>query len=466
MRTSQQIRDLQRRANAVVDDMEMANARATADARLFTPAEEAAWQRDENELRNIKRQVDLLKISEQQEGTMARPAEHPLFQSSLAMPDRSRGTKFSGQGFTRFIGALALAKGNLPQAVEIAQRWTDMPEIANVLRAAVRLGSTSDEFWLGKAATAPGTTVDPTWASPLAAYQTLADEFIGLLRPATIVGRLALSPVPFNIKVPRQTAGATAGWVGEGLSKPVSSLAFDLVTVPFAKVAVICVITQELARFSTPAAEALVRDDLIRAIAQFLDQQFIDPAIAPAVGLRPGSITNGVTPIPSSGGTVGAVTTDLNAALLALMTATQGDISRAAWIMSPVAALYLATLRTAQDVFAFPGMSLGGTPGSLGPTPNLLGIPVVVSGNVAVSGGKTNIILVEQSQILLADDGQVLVDTSTEASLQMDSAPATPPTPLVSLWQQNMLGIKAERFIYWLRRRAGVVQLISGFPGP
>ena len=46
----------------------------------------------------------------------------------------------------------------------------------------------------------------------------------------------------------------------------------------------------------------------------------------------------------------------------------------------------------------------------------------------------------------------------------MDSAPATPPTPLVSLWQQNMLGIKAERFIYWLRRRDGVVQVISGFP--
>jgi hypothetical protein len=46
----------------------------------------------------------------------------------------------------------------------------------------------------------------------------------------------------------------------------------------------------------------------------------------------------------------------------------------------------------------------------------------------------------------------------------MDTAPATPPAPLVSLFQQDLLAIKAERFIYWLPRRDGVVQMISGFP--
>jgi hypothetical protein len=44
----------------------------------------------------------------------------------------------------------------------------------------------------------------------------------------------------------------------------------------------------------------------------------------------------------------------------------------------------------------------------------------------------------------------------------MDSAPATPPTPLVSLWQQNLLALKAERYIWWQRRRAPAVQVISG----
>lgn len=191
-----------------------------------------------------------------------------------------------------------------------------------------------------------------------------------------------------------------------------------------------------------------MRNDLVASIAQFTDEQFINPAVAAAANLRPGSITNGAPVIPSTGKTVAAVMDDLQAALLALMNATAGSVTAATWIMSPTAALFLATLRTAQDVFAFPGMSLGGAPGALGPTPTLLGLPVVVSANVPLAAGLSDIVLLDQPQLLLADDGQTLVDTSSEASVQMNDAPATPPTPFVSFWQQNLLGIKAERFIY------------------
>jgi hypothetical protein len=63
---------------------------------------------------------------------------------------------------------------------------------------------------------------------------------------------------------------------------------------------------------------------------------------------------------------------------------------------------------------------------------------------------------------LLADDGQATIDASTEASLQMDSAPATPATTTVSLWQSNMIGIRAERFITWLKARAAAAQYVNG----
>jgi len=66
---------------------------------------------------------------------------------------------------------------------------------------------------------------------------------------------------------------------------------------------------------------------------------------------------------------------------------------------------------------------------------------------------------------MLADDGSVTIDMSREASLQMDSAPTDPPTAatvLVSLWQQNLVAIKAERFINWLKRRPQAVGWISG----
>ena len=48
------------------------------------------------------------------------------------------------------------------------------------------------------------------------------------------------------------------------------------------------------------------------------------------------------------------------------------------------------------------------------------------------------------------------IDASQEASLQMDSAPASPAdatTVYVSLWQTNTVGLRAERFVNWKRRR-------------
>lgn len=462
MKFAKQIAGLRTKRNAHLDAMTALAGLAANDDRLFTPEEQTAFDRDQAEVRDIDGQLIKLEEAEQQLARTARPAPSPLIDNDTG--NVVRFAPFKAQAFTRYVGALALSRGNLSVAAEMAKRWdNETPEVSRILRAAMGIGTTNGPEWLGRAAVAVGTTTDPTWAAPLIEYQRMIADFIELLRPETILGRLTgYRSVPFNIKIPRQTAGATANWVGEGLSKPVSKLAFDDVTMPWAKVAVIVVITQELARFSTPSAEQLVRDDLIASIAQFLDSQLIDPAVAAVPGLKPASITNGVVPIPASPGNVGGITTDLSTAMLAMTNALQA-VGRPVWIMSPAAAMYLATLRTAQDIFAFPSMANA----AQGPNMtglSLMGIPVIVSGNVPVTGGDSNIILLDQSQLMVADDGQATIDTSTEASLQADSAPATPPTPLISLWQQNLLGIKAERYIYWMIRRAGAVQMISGFP--
>jgi hypothetical protein len=108
----------------------------------------------------------------------------------------------------------------------------------------------------------------------------------------------------------------------------------------------------------------------------------------------------------------------------------------------------------------FPGVNANGG--------NLLGIPVVASENVpSTTGSPTEgypIILAAASEILLADDGQVTLDASREASLQMETAPDSPSTAstiMTSLWQQNMIAIKAERFINWTKRRSTAVSYLS-----
>ena len=45
----------------------------------------------------------------------------------------------------------------------------------------------------------------------------------------------------------------------------------------------------------------------------------------------------------------------------------------------------------------------------------------------------------------------------------MDNAPTMPTaaTVMISLWQNNLIGIRAERYINWAKRRAGAVAYID-----
>jgi hypothetical protein len=211
--------------------------------------------------------------------------------------------------------------------------------------------------------------------------------------------------------------------------------------------AVIVVITDELARFSDPSAGLLVRDDLVAAIAQFADQQLTDPAVAVSANLHPASITNGVAPVVAASGSVA----DINAALTTMigqLAAANMPFTSPRWLMNPTTRIALGNMRTVQEVYAFPEMQMG----------NLKDYTVIESNSIPVS----TVILVECSQVPYASDPVVDIEASQEASLQLDSAPATPPNPVVSLWQQNMLGIRAEQYQYWTKRDDGCVAVGTG----
>ena len=362
-----------------------------------------------------------------------------------------------GVRFTRFALAMAKAKGNVMQAHEIAKHaYKDTPEVVNALGAAVAIGSTRD--LVEKAAVAIGTTSDAAWASPLVAYQEMSAEFIELLRPATILGRMAaLRRVPFMMRAARQLTGTAGAFVGEGAPKPVGRQTYDNVNLGFAKAAVIVVMSDELVRFSNPQAEMLARDDMIAGIATYLDRRFIDASFAGVANVSPAAITNGVAPIVSSGTTLAAIDTDV-ASAMAMFTASDLDPATAVWVMSPATALRLSMKRTTQDEPAFPGLSMQGG--------SWYGLPVIVSSAMPVSGSPAarQIALVTQNEVFLADDGAVSIDMSQEASVQMDDAPTAGAQSLVSLWQNNLLGIRAERYINWAARRPGKlgIALITG----
>jgi HK97 family phage major capsid protein/HK97 family phage prohead protease len=348
-----------------------------------------------------------------------------------------------GIEFARFVMCLASAKGNLPQAYEIAKsRFANSPELHTVLKSAV----------------AAGTTTDATWAAPLVEYNNFVGDFVEFLRPQTIIGKFgvggipSLRAVPFNVHIKGQTSGGAGYWVGQGAPKPLTKFDFNDTYLGWAKVANIAVLSEDLVRFSNPSAEALVRDSLAGALVARLDIDFVDPAKAAVTNVSPASITNGLTAIVSSGNDADAVRTDVSA-VMATFIAAKITPAQGVWLMSSTTALALSQMRNALGQKEFPDITmLGGS---------FEGLPVIVSGYLddlaTVDGGI--VVLVNASDIWLADDGQVVVDASREASLQMDTAPGS--GAFTSMFQTNQVAIRAERWINWAKRRNAAAALLS-----
>lgn len=200
-----------------------------------------------------------------------------------------------------------------------------------------------------------------------------------------------------------------------------------------------------------------VRADSLSHILSLPDIDHFLPAVAanPAAN-SPASVTNGATSLPSSGATVDAIESDLTKMLQSLQSAGVG-LSGSYWIMSERSRISLLTLRTTSgDQLAFP---------SVGASNSLFGYPIVASDSVPLtdpgdgSTPTTLIALIQPSSILLASDDNVVVDASREASVALDD---TGNGTLVSLWQQNLVGLRAEMFITWQPARAGGVVTLTG----
>jgi HK97 family phage major capsid protein len=376
---------------------------------------------------------------EQMHKAQAAPVVSPLSTKGISpyshvsvLPNVEPGIKMA-----RFVIARIAARYEGTDAVTYAEkRWNDStPEVALALKAAV----------------AAGTTTDATWAKPLV-NPAVTSDFLPLLRAATILGKIeGLRKVPFNVNVPAQTAGGVVSWVGELKPKPVSAMAFAMENIAFNKVAAIVVLSQELVRFSNPSAEAVVRDSLVKDIAKYLDEQFINPAVAAVAGVNPASITNGA---PTA-----AATTNPLADILGLINhfATNNiPVDGLTFLLSPANALALSFRTNLDGSPEFPGIGInGGT---------YKGLQFITSNTLT-----TNVVALAPQYILFADDGGVTIDASTEASLQMDSAPVSPvvdTTVLVSMFQMNAVALRAERYISWKRVGTNTVKYLTATAWP
>ncbi|QOW49259.1 phage major capsid protein [Acinetobacter sp. YH12138] len=128
-------------------------------------------------------------------------------------------------------------------ASDLLKSW-NAPEIVQNVAKAVAGTTSSDEY------------------SALIQTQNLVNDFMDVMRPQTIIGRIkGFREVPFNITVPTKTSGSIVNWVGEGKKKPVTNLVIGKTSLSFAKIAGIVPFSDELALYTTNFTEPLSYQD-------------------------------------------------------------------------------------------------------------------------------------------------------------------------------------------------------------
>lgn len=445
---SEQITAYEQKRAALVAANEAIMTKSTEEGATLDAEQEEAFDNNDEDIKAIDKHLDRLRRMEKSAAASAKPVvgksakegSDSRIGAPIILEKGDKDEKFEGQNFTRMVIAKTLARlegigYGLDQA---AKRWGQTnPQLVQVIRTAVAGGGSGSGEWGAELVTADG---------------RYTGDFIDYLYSRTIFDKLPLREVPANVTIKGQDGAASAFWVGESKSIPVSKPDFMNVSLSPLKVAALAVVSKELLRDSTPAAEQLVRDALVEASSQKVDQTFLGTAAASS-GVSPAGILNGLSAGSSAGADVDGLIADIKALYAGFITA--NNASGLYYVTTESLAKSIGLMQNALGQDAFPGITAsGGT---------LKGDPLIGGGNV----GSGDLILLKPSDIYKIGDRGVEVSLSTEAAIQMDSAPdgasdtPTANASVVSMFQTESVALKVVRPLNFAKRRASAVAYIG-----
>jgi hypothetical protein len=448
----EQIAALEARRAATVAKMEEIQDRVTDEGRTKDADEREQVKEFKADIKAIDDELTDLRDLEKMARASAKPIgeikdadDASASRGGMRIELKSQPVLKPGVEFARIAKVRAVSKLANERPLDVAQQM---------------YGENSNVFGHIKATVSAGTNASGNWASALTGDESTAfADFAEYLRPMTILGKFgsngvpALRTVPFRQRLITQSGGGAAYWTGEAKPKGLTSFNFTSTTLEPLKVASIAVLSMENVRDSSPASDVIVRDQLAAAVADRIDTDFIDPTNSGSANVKPASITNGAQAIAAETFTdADEVRLDIRSVMQYFIDANNPP-SSGVWIMSSGNALALSLLVNGLGQAEFPGIGMaGGT---------FAGMPVITSEYIG-----SYVALVNASDIYLGDEGGISVDMSTEASLEMLDSGFTqnPPTgaSLVSLWQNNLVGLRAERTLNWARRRSSAVVYLTG----
>jgi len=282
-----------------------------------------------------------------------------------------------------------------------------------------------------RGAVALGATTDP---GALGILQNLAQAYLGSVGLFSGFQQIwdaggTFLKVPLRSRVVSVTAAGSGHVVSEIHAKPITKLDLKADQTKYFKSVGIVALSNEVWRSISSAAANLISDELGRAVGYASDQAFIDVL----------TDSTGAPSTPSSGASAAAFVSDLQSARAQIH---YGSTSKLFLIVPP--GFYSRHLALMRDS--------GGW---------ILTNDVIQDISVVQSDVLTDTaILLDSTQIAAANEMTAVV-TSDTADLQLDDNP-TSGLHLTSLFMENMIAAKAERFISCEVLRDDALCLLTG----
>lgn len=446
MNISETIRAFEIKRLAAADRQKAIMQAASNDGRTLEDEEESEYDALTTELEAVDKHLVRLHAMEAAEAATAQPVKKAAgsrVSPAIIVRKQDVDDAFPGQSFTRRCIAKAIAhiENHERPAWQIAnERWGKTnPTLVAVMKAGIAGGGSGSGEW---------------GAELVSADNRFTGDFITLLQSTTVFDKIGLFQVPANVTIKGQDGTATANWVGESKSIPVSAQDYSTVSLTPLKVAAISIVSKELLRDSDPAAETLVRNSLVDASSQKVDTTFLGAA-AVSAGVSPAGILNGLTSTGSNGYDIASVINDMRELTAPFITA-KYDTTGLTLVMHPALADSLSLMVNALGQSAFPGITAaGGT---------LFGKRVVTGHNCGVA----TIMLMDPRNIWRIGDRGVEVSVSDQATLEQDGAPqgasdtpAASSATIVSMFGTDSVAFKVVRPVNFQKRRSTAVVFIG-----
>lgn len=292
---------------------------------------------------------------------------------------------------TPVIGGLIRALVNGKGDVDKAVAWAKRNDMSDDVTKALVAGTPS----------AAGYLIFPEYST----------ELTGLLYPNVVMRKMGTPTLPMRtgtLNITKHLTGATASYIGEGANLPVGTETVGQITLAWKKLACLVPISNDLLRYNSIAADTMVRNDLVRALATREDAAFIrdDGTSSKPKGLL--YWINASNKFNSTGTTLAYVTADLAKAVYLVMNANV-PMDGCGWIIAPRTYSFLWALLDSNGNPAFRGELLAG---------KLLGFPFAMTTQVPINLTSTysEVYFVSFPECVIGEGESISIDTSDVAA--------------------------------------------------